>query len=83
MPLKAEKYTKRFLAITIASIATGGLPVASETALKSIPGLGKSGVWLVLLMGNSGEEGSLTTLPMKSMYQCEKQQQLMEFYGMT
>ena len=51
----------------------GELPVAAETALQSIPSLGESPVWFLLVIGNGGEDGSLTTLPMKDMDQCEEQ----------
>ena len=51
----------------------GALPVAAETAPQSIPREDKSSVWLVLVIGNGVEDGSLTTLPMKDMDQCEEQ----------
>ena len=65
----------KLLAISIASasIAIGAMPVVAETALQSIPREDQASVWLVLVIGNGVEDGSLTTLPMKSMDQCEEQ----------
>ena len=63
----------RLLATAIALSTLGALPAAAETALQSIPREDKSSVWLVLVIGNGIEDGSLTTLPMKSMDQCEEQ----------
>ena len=64
---------KRLLATAIALSTFGALPVAAETALQSIPRQDQASVWLVLVIGNGVEDGSLTTLPMKSMDQCEEQ----------
>lgn len=66
---------KRLLAVSIASasIAIGAIPVVAETALQSIPREDQASVWLVLVIGNGVDDGSLTTLPMKSMDQCEEQ----------
>lgn len=64
---------KRLLATAIALSTLGSLPVAAETTPKSIPGEDQASIWLVLVIGNGVEDGSLTTLPMKSMDQCEEQ----------
>lgn len=64
---------KKLLATAITLSTLGTMPVAAETALQAIPSSDKSSVWLVLVIGNGWEDGSLTTLPMKSMDQCEEQ----------
>ena len=64
---------KRLLATAIALSTLGVLPVVAETVEQANPGSDKSSVWLVLVIGNGVEDGSLTTLPMKSMDQCEEQ----------
>ena len=64
---------KRFFAISIALSTLGALPVAAETAPQSIPREDQASIWLVLVIGNGVEDGSLTTLPMKTMDQCEEQ----------
>ena len=64
---------KRLLTTAIALSTLGALPVAAETALQAIPSSDKSSVWLVLVICNGFDDGSLTTLPMKSMDQCEEQ----------
>ena len=70
---KRLQHMKRLLATAIALSTLGALPAAAETALQAIPSSDKSSVWLVLVIGNGFEDGSLTTLPMKSMDQCEEQ----------
>ena len=64
---------KRLLATAIALSTLGALPVAAETEMQAIPREAKAGIWLVLVMGDGSEYGSITTLPMKSMDQCEEQ----------
>ena len=64
---------KRLLATAIALSTLGALPAAAETAMQSMPREDQASVWLVLVIGNGVEDGSLTTLPMKSMDQCEEQ----------
>lgn len=64
---------KRLLATAIALSTLSSLPVAAETTLQSIPREDQESVWLVLVIGNGLQDGSLATLPMKSMDQCEEQ----------
>ena len=64
---------KRVLATVIALSTLGALPVVAETALQTIPGSDKSSTWLILVLGDGHRDGSLLSLPMKSMEQCEEQ----------
>lgn len=64
---------KRLLPTAIALSMLGVLPVTAETAVQSIPREDQASVWLVLVIVNGMQDGSLTTLPMKSMDQCEEQ----------
>ena len=70
---KRLQHMRRLLATAIALSTLGALPAGAETALESIPRKDQASVWLVLVIGNGLEDGSLTTLPMKSMDQCEEQ----------
>ena len=70
---KRLQHMKRLLATSIALSMLGALPVVAETALESIPTEGKSSTWLILVIGNGSSDGSLLSLQMKSMDQCEEQ----------
>ena len=67
------QYMKRLLATAIALSTLGALPAAAETADPSTLTEDTSSVWLILVLGDGVEDGSLLSLPMKSMDQCEEQ----------
>ena len=70
---KRLQHMTRLLATAIALSTLGALPVAAETALQSIPGEDQSSTWLILVIGDGNNDGSLLSLPMRSMDQCEEQ----------